>query len=130
MIGGNGYQVQPTADLIVRWTQANTFMPTMQFSFLPWDYINDVEVKSTSHMISLLLQYYIYISQYDIENIVKKYVDLHAEFAPLILSAMERSISEGHPVNPPIWWVDPTDAVALAIDDGTKYFISLGTLSK
>ncbi|KAH1028090.1 myogenesis-regulating glycosidase [Dendroctonus ponderosae] len=97
MIGGNGYQVQPTADLIVRWTQANTFMPAMQFSFLPWDYIDDVE--------------------YDIEGIVKKCADLHTEFAPLIINAMERSISEGYPVNPPIWWVDPTDTVALSIDD-------------
>jgi hypothetical protein len=41
MIGGNGYDGAPTAELIARWTQANTFMPTMQFSFLPWDITSD-----------------------------------------------------------------------------------------
>lgn len=38
MIGGNGYAYQPTSELIVRWMQANAFMPAMQFGFLPWDY--------------------------------------------------------------------------------------------
>jgi hypothetical protein len=41
MIGGNGYSEQPTAELIARWTQANTFMPTLQFSYLPWDITSD-----------------------------------------------------------------------------------------
>lgn len=38
MVGGNGYQEQPDAELIVRWTQANTFMPALQFSYLPWEF--------------------------------------------------------------------------------------------
>ena len=43
MIGGNGYNtVLPEKELFVRWMQANVFMPTMQFSFTPWDY--DLEV--------------------------------------------------------------------------------------
>jgi hypothetical protein len=41
MIGGNGYVEAPTAELIARWTQANTFMPTLQFSYLPWDITSD-----------------------------------------------------------------------------------------
>lgn len=45
MIGGNGYQQQPNGELIVRWTQANTFMPVMQFSFLPWDYADEIPVN-------------------------------------------------------------------------------------
>ncbi|XP_050299312.1 myogenesis-regulating glycosidase-like [Anthonomus grandis grandis] len=98
MIGGNGYLGQnPTGDLIVRWTQANTFMPAMQFSYLPWDYKNDVT--------------------YDIEAIVKKYVDLHAEYAPKIIEAMNKSIEDGSPVNAPIWWVDPNDLVARTVSD-------------
>lgn len=39
---------------------------------------------------------------------------------------MEVSVREGTPVNPPIWWIDPEDEVALAIDDG-KYFLELET---
>lgn len=45
MIGGNGYGVLPDAELIVRWTQANTFMPTMQFGYLPWDYLNNTVIS-------------------------------------------------------------------------------------
>lgn len=41
MIGGNGYAHKPTAELIVRWTQANALMPAMQFGYLPWDYPSD-----------------------------------------------------------------------------------------
>lgn len=41
MIGGNGYTEKPTPELMVRWTQANTFMPTMQFSYLPWEITSD-----------------------------------------------------------------------------------------
>ncbi|XP_066146993.1 myogenesis-regulating glycosidase [Euwallacea fornicatus] len=96
MIGGNGYAQKPNGELIVRWTQANTFMPSMQFSFLPWDYENEIA---------------------GITDIIKKYVDLHKQYAPNILKAMNRSIEEGTPVNAPIWWIDPTDATALANDN-------------
>ncbi|KAJ3631195.1 hypothetical protein MTP99_012339 [Tenebrio molitor] len=96
MIGGNGYDGAPTAELIARWTQANTFMPTMQFSFLPWDITSD---------------------DFDGEAIIKKYVALHEEYADEILNAMNNSIKDGTPVNPPIWWVDPTNADALKVND-------------
>lgn len=38
MVGGNGYNGKPEADLFVRWLQANTFMPSIQFSYVPWEY--------------------------------------------------------------------------------------------
>lgn len=41
MIGGNGYTEKPTAELISRWIQANTFMPAMQFSYLPWEFTSE-----------------------------------------------------------------------------------------
>lgn len=98
MIGGNGYNGNvPTGELIVRWTQANAFMPSMQFSYLPWDYDTQVD--------------------FDIEGIVKEYVQMHAEYSPRIIAAMNQSIENGTPVNPPIWWLDPTDQVALGISD-------------
>lgn len=50
MIGGNGYNtILPDKELFVRWMQANVLMPTMQFSYTPWDY--DLEVLYTQHLI-------------------------------------------------------------------------------
>lgn len=51
-------------------------------------------------------------------EICLRYTELHAQFAPEIQAAMEASVARGTPVNPPIWWVDPLDEVALAVDDG------------
>lgn len=42
MIGGNGYGGKPDKELFIRWMQANVFMPNMQYSFVPWDYDNEV----------------------------------------------------------------------------------------
>ncbi|CAG9765483.1 unnamed protein product [Ceutorhynchus assimilis] len=97
MIGGNGYRQQPTPELIVRWMQANTFMPSMQFSYLPWDYKDEVS--------------------YEIEDITRKFIDLHTEYAPKIVEAMKKNVLDGSPVNPPVWWSDPSDVTALAIAD-------------
>lgn len=36
---------------------------------------------------------------------------------------MDASVTRGIPVNPPIWWIDPTDEVALAVDDGELRFL-------
>nr|AHH86054.1 glycoside hydrolase family 31 [Gastrophysa viridula] len=96
MIGGNGYGELPSAELIVRWTQANTFMPAMQFSYLPWDITSQ---------------------DFDAPSIVQKFVNLHRNYSSVILRAMEKSMKDGSPVNPPIWWIDPTDSEALACDD-------------
>jgi alpha-glucosidase (family GH31 glycosyl hydrolase) len=50
MIGGNGYNtILPDKELFVRWMQANVLMPTMQFSYTPWDY--DLEVLYIQHLI-------------------------------------------------------------------------------
>ncbi|KAJ8922547.1 hypothetical protein NQ315_007577 [Exocentrus adspersus] len=96
MIGGNAYKAQPSAELIIRWAEANALMPAMQFSFLIWDYPTD-EFNGT--------------------EILRKFVDLHTQYGDEILKAMNASITDGTPVNPPIWWVDPSDETALACDD-------------
>jgi len=53
MIGGNGYLDGSLNDteylpkeLFIRWLQANVFMPSLQYSFVPWHY--DKEVKKNS----------------------------------------------------------------------------------
>lgn len=93
MVGGNGYYGAPDAELYIRWLQANTFMPSIQFSFVPWDFDDD-----------------------NVQEISKKFVELHVNYTDIIVEAMENSTNYGYPVNPPIWWVDPTNPDALASD--------------
>ncbi|XP_063627404.1 myogenesis-regulating glycosidase-like [Cydia splendana] len=93
MIGGNGYNEAPTKELFIRWLQANTFMPSMQFSYVPWDFDNETIAIS------------------------KKFVQLHAKYSDQIVAACARAAQTGAPVNPPIWWIDPTDTTAHDIWD-------------
>lgn len=96
MIGGNGYNNRlPTKELFIRWLQANTFMPSIQFSYVPWDY--DRETIEIS----------------------RNFTRLHATVAaPLINNLFKKAAATGEPVNVPIWWVDPKDKVAHQIADG------------
>ena len=43
---------------------------------------------------------------------------LHASYAAKIIELAENSVASGEPINRPIWWIDPTDQEALAIDSG------------
>nr|AQS60667.1 alpha-glucosidase family 31 [Sogatella furcifera] len=94
MVGGNAYgQDKIDKELFIRWLQANTFMPVIQFSIAPWDF-DDETVK-----------------------ISKKYTELHYKYSKLILDLMQKSVETGAPVNAPLWWVDPQNAVAHKIND-------------
>ncbi|XP_011139397.1 myogenesis-regulating glycosidase isoform X2 [Harpegnathos saltator] len=100
MIGGNGYldgslngTEYPSKELFIRWLQANVFMPSLQYSFVPWDFDNETI------------------------TICRKYTELHAEYTPTILKHMQQAITNGTPVNPPIWWIDPTNKEAHKIND-------------
>ncbi|KAF2905132.1 hypothetical protein ILUMI_01040 [Ignelater luminosus] len=97
MVGGNGYYGTPSAELFVRWLQANTFMPSIQFSYVPWDYDNEK-------------------LNFDVKAISKKFVNLHQKIAPYIEKTMRDSVEKGHPVNSPIWWVSPNDIQAQGED--------------
>lgn len=50
MIGGNGYNLNheqadlPTKELFFRWVEANAFLPSMQFSFAPWNFDDEVSL--------------------------------------------------------------------------------------
>ncbi|XP_065224576.1 myogenesis-regulating glycosidase-like [Planococcus citri] len=92
MVGGNGYNEKVSDELFVRWLQANVFMPSIQFSYLPSDYGNEVL------------------------RISKKFVDLHVQYADKIIEAMKNSVKHGTPVNAPLWWIDPTDPETYLID--------------
>lgn len=46
MIGGNGYGNDSlTKEMFVRWLQANVFMPSIQFSYPPWDFDEEVSYQ-------------------------------------------------------------------------------------
>lgn len=44
MIGGNAYGDWPSKELYIRWLEVNVFMPSVQFSIVPWDQSFDDEV--------------------------------------------------------------------------------------
>ncbi|CAG2056796.1 unnamed protein product [Timema podura] len=94
MIGGNAYGSDlATKELFIRWLQANTFIPALQFSIVPWDYDNQTV------------------------EIAKKFTALHYQYSDLIIELARNSSEYGSPINPPIWWVDPDDSDAQAVDD-------------
>lgn len=94
MVGGNGYNDHPpNKEMFIRWLQANVFMPSIQFSYVPWDY--DAETVELS----------------------KTMTDLHAQYTENIMARFELAVSDGYPVNPPLWWISPNDTVAQQVYD-------------
>lgn len=94
MVGGNGYNDHPpNKEMFIRWLQANVFMPSIQFSYVPWDY--DAETIQIS----------------------KNMTDLHESYTELIMERFKMAVSNGDPVNPPLWWISPNDTDAQRIYD-------------
>ncbi|XP_025203029.1 myogenesis-regulating glycosidase-like isoform X1 [Melanaphis sacchari] len=94
MIGGNGYDnLPPSKEMYIRWMQANVFMPVVQFSYTPWDF-NQQTV-----------------------DICRNLINIRANYTDTIIELMRSSVSKGAPLNPPVWWIDPTDPVAQVIAD-------------
>ncbi|OWF36565.1 uncharacterized family 31 glucosidase KIAA1161-like [Mizuhopecten yessoensis] len=100
MIGGNGYGevigvdvVLPERELYIRWLQLTAFLPAMQFSFVPWDYDDEVM------------------------DIALHYVKVHEQIvSPILLRAAEDSQLSGAPLIRPLWWIAPEDQTAVTID--------------
>ncbi|XP_044741376.1 myogenesis-regulating glycosidase-like isoform X2 [Chrysoperla carnea] len=97
MVGGNLYGNDTiTGELFIRWLQANTFMPSVQFSLVPWDFKDE---------------------KIDVLGISQKFVKLHAEYTPVIIEEAKTAIKEGIPLNAPVWWVAPEDPQTYRIND-------------
>lgn len=76
MIGGNQYgDDKITKELFIRWLQASTFMPALQFSVAPWDFDGETI------------------------GITLKFTQLHETYADIILERFELAVSEGLPGN-------------------------------
>lgn len=93
MVGGNEYDEKADAEMMIRWTQLNALLPSMQFSLAPWEYGPDAT------------------------ELCRRFANLHVEFAPKILEIAKTSIAAGLPIIRPIFWLDPTNERALTCDD-------------
>lgn len=93
MGGGNEYDEKADADMMIRWTQLNALLPSMQFSLATWDYGKDAT------------------------ELCRCFTNLHVEFAPKILEIARVSIAKGQPIIRPIFWLNPTDKSALTCND-------------
>lgn len=60
-------------------------------------------------------------------DVCRYFMDLRGNYTDIIIQLMRNSVAKGSPVNPPVWWIDPTDPVAHSIDDGKKidFFLSI-----
>ncbi|XP_062594222.1 myogenesis-regulating glycosidase-like [Saccostrea cucullata] len=92
MIGGNAYYTHPERELYIRWMQANVFLPSLQFSIVPWQY--DEEVI----------------------NLTRRFIQLHEDYTETILKLAREATATGAPIVRPLWWIAPKDEVALTID--------------
>ena len=92
VIGGDNVNV--SKELYIRWMQVTTFLPGMQFNVdnAPWK--RDKETNTI------------------FENMMK----LRENLYPVMLDAFKNATITGAPIIRPLWWVAPTDPVALTID--------------
>ncbi|XP_071509210.1 myogenesis-regulating glycosidase-like [Diadema antillarum] len=103
MIGGNVYEggfrntYLPDKELFIRWLQITAFMPAMQYSISPWQYVNDTEVVNISR----------YWTEFH-ENVITP---------KLLQLAEEETLTEGKPMIRPLWWIAPTERDALLSED-------------
>lgn len=93
MIGGNAYKNRPDPELYIRWLQLNTFLPSMQYSIVPWIY-NETIIK-----------------------IAQKFTKMHETYSDVLLKYANVATQTGEPIIRPLWWIAPDDDVALTSED-------------
>lgn len=93
MVGGNAYDEQADAELMIRWTQLNALLPALQFSLAPWDYGEECS------------------------QLCRRYTNLHIEYSAHILELAAETTCSGYPIIRPPWWLAPHDERALTCND-------------
>ena len=93
MVGGNEYDEKASAELMIRWTQLNALLPSIQFSLAPWEYGEESA------------------------EICRRYANLHREYAPLIIALAKESTQTGTPIIRPVFWLDVNNEETLTCDD-------------
>ena len=105
MIGGNGYDHNldsvfitqgkiPPKELFIRWLELNVFLPSMQYSFAPWQYDN--ETVQTAKRLTTLHETYV---------------------TDLVLKLAQNALKTGEPIIRPLWWIDPLNTKTFDIED-------------
>ena len=54
-----------------------------------------------------------------------KMTALHVQYADVIGQLALQATRDGSPINRPVWWIDPTNPDAQAIDSGFTHFSAL-----
>lgn len=125
MIGGNRYNDDDLSkELFIRWLQASVFMPALQFSVVPWEF--DAETIEISRQFTALHEKY---SDYILERFRLATSDW-SHPGKTFSSSTDISNCLSLTVNPPIWWLDPTDKIAQEVDDGKNRSISVKCISQ
>jgi hypothetical protein len=93
MIGGNAYGEPPTAELMIRWTQACAPMLAIQFSLPPW------ELGETC------------------DALCRRYAMLHMELASHRIAAARQATRDGTPPIRAMVWAAPDEPEGHAIGD-------------
>lgn len=52
-------------------------------------------------------------------------MNLRNNYTDTIVDLMKNTVAKGSPVNPPVWWIDPTDPDAHDISDGNEMIQSM-----
>lgn len=92
VVGGHTTDgTRPDKELYIRWMQAVTFMPVVQFSYAPWDF----DEQTVDICRKLLSSRKLIWSDYPKGGWV-----------------------DSSPYITPIWWLNPDDRIAQRIDDG------------
>lgn len=52
-------------------------------------------------------------------------MDLRSKHTETIVKLMRNTVGNGSPVNPPVWWIDPTNPEAHSIADGMEIDLKL-----
>lgn len=93
MVGGNEYDEKADAELMIRWTQLNALLPSMQFSLAPWDYGEECNA------------------------ICRRYANLHTEYSTHLTALARESTRTGEPIIRPVFWLHADNEEALTCDD-------------
>jgi len=91
-------------ELFIRWTQASTLMPMMQFSYAPW-----------------------HLDEESLE-IVKRYIALHHDLGDYIYDCVQEAHRTGTPIIRPLFFRNPDDPITYTIQDqfmlGDRYLVA------
>lgn len=95
IVGGNAYHdSKPDPELFLRWTQANIYLPSMQFSIAPWDFDDDECIE-----------------------IVRRSIELRENYSSVMTEIARKSTFDGTPIVRPLWWIGDESEDALICDD-------------